>query len=272
MAGEKIRAAQSALDRFLYDLLDRDDEMFLYRFSNDAAPASGVDDRPARSLSRALGRIVPNGGTAMYDAVAEAVPLAQAGQQPQEGARHHLRRQRHVEPRRRSRGEADWSAKAKCWCTRSASTARRGAGVPRGRRPSRADAHSHAAAVSAPGRGRRPAAADRQPPIERQAAAAGGASDDRVNVVALRDMTDDSGGRTEIVRDARDLESGNGEHRRRAEPAVLPGHTRRAERRTAAGTRSASKCARAPTACARGGDTWRASRMSACLYSRPPLG
>jgi Ca-activated chloride channel family protein len=30
--------------------------------------------------------------------------------------------------------------------------------------------------------------------------------DDRVNVVALREMTDDSGGRTEIVRDARDLE------------------------------------------------------------------
>ena len=30
-------------------------------------------------------------------------------------------------------------------------------------------------------------------------------NDERVNVVALRDMTDDSGGRTEIVRDARDL-------------------------------------------------------------------
>ena len=30
-------------------------------------------------------------------------------------------------------------------------------------------------------------------------------SDDRVNVVALRDMTDDSGGRTEIIRDPRDL-------------------------------------------------------------------
>jgi hypothetical protein len=28
---------------------------------------------------------------------------------------------------------------------------------------------------------------------------------DRVNIVALRDMTDDSGGRTEIVRDTRDL-------------------------------------------------------------------
>jgi hypothetical protein len=30
-------------------------------------------------------------------------------------------------------------------------------------------------------------------------------NDDRVNIIALRDMTDDSGGRTEIIRDARDL-------------------------------------------------------------------
>jgi hypothetical protein len=33
----------------------------------------------------------------------------------------------------------------------------------------------------------------------------GGSASDRVNAVALRDLTDDSGGRTEIVRDARDL-------------------------------------------------------------------
>ena len=32
-----------------------------------------------------------------------------------------------------------------------------------------------------------------------------GRDEDRVNVAALRDMTDDSGGRTEIIRDARDL-------------------------------------------------------------------
>src|SRR6267142_5363116 len=34
MAGTKIQEAESALDRFLYDLLDRQDEIFLYRFSN----------------------------------------------------------------------------------------------------------------------------------------------------------------------------------------------------------------------------------------------
>jgi hypothetical protein len=33
-----------------------------------------------------------------------------------------------------------------------------------------------------------------------------GNPNDRVNVMALREITDDSGGRTEIVRDARDLD------------------------------------------------------------------
>ena len=33
-----------------------------------------------------------------------------------------------------------------------------------------------------------------------------GADSDRVNVTALRDLTDDSGGRTEIIRDPRDLD------------------------------------------------------------------
>src|SRR5215471_8230985 len=34
MAGQKLRSAEDALNRFVYDLLDAQDEMFLYRFSN----------------------------------------------------------------------------------------------------------------------------------------------------------------------------------------------------------------------------------------------
>ena len=49
----------------------------------------------------------------------------------------------------------------------------------------------------------------------------GGSPSDRVNAVALRDITDDSGGRTEIIHDSRDLASGDREHRQRVEPAVL---------------------------------------------------
>ena len=34
MAGQKIQEAQAALDRFLFELLDKDDQFFLYRFSS----------------------------------------------------------------------------------------------------------------------------------------------------------------------------------------------------------------------------------------------
>jgi len=81
MAGERIREAQAALDRFLFELLARDDEVFLYRFSTyPDLLQTWTTDRGA--VSRALGHVVPNGGTAMYDAIADALPLAQKGQNP----------------------------------------------------------------------------------------------------------------------------------------------------------------------------------------------
>ncbi|MGC4085845.1 MAG: VWA domain-containing protein [Vicinamibacterales bacterium] len=78
MAGEKMDDARSALDRFLYDLLDERDEVFLYRFSDHPVLVQDwTTDRA--SLSRAMKRIAPNGGTALYDAILEALPLAQRG-------------------------------------------------------------------------------------------------------------------------------------------------------------------------------------------------
>ena len=78
MGGEKWDHATQALDRFLLDLLEPQDEVFLYRFSND--PVLVQDWTTDRMLlSRVLTRIVPRGGTALYDAVAEAVPLADTG-------------------------------------------------------------------------------------------------------------------------------------------------------------------------------------------------
>jgi hypothetical protein len=78
MVGEKIRAAQTALDCFLYDLLGPEDEIFLYRFSDRPVLLQGwTTDRAL--LSRALGRVTAAGATSMYDAVAEAVGLAATG-------------------------------------------------------------------------------------------------------------------------------------------------------------------------------------------------
>jgi len=78
MAGERMAAAQGAVNRFLYDLLGEQDEVFLYRFDSRPVLVHGwTDDR--RSVGRALGSLSPNGGTAMYDTVAEAMPLFQSG-------------------------------------------------------------------------------------------------------------------------------------------------------------------------------------------------
>src|SRR5919106_2658825 len=79
MSGEKWESALNAIDGFLNALPDPSDEFFMYRFSADPDLVhEWTNDR--NRISRALGRVRPNGGTAMYDAVAEAVPMAQAGQ------------------------------------------------------------------------------------------------------------------------------------------------------------------------------------------------
>lgn len=78
MSGEKFRAAQSALDRFMYDLLAPEDEVFILSFSDQTDLVSDwTTDR--QQLANGLRRIRPRGGTALYDAVAEAVPMAQGG-------------------------------------------------------------------------------------------------------------------------------------------------------------------------------------------------
>ena len=78
MAGEKMDAARAALGRFVYDLLQPGDEMFLYRFDSRPILVEGWTEDRGR-LVRGLGSVRPAGGTALYDAVADAVPLASQG-------------------------------------------------------------------------------------------------------------------------------------------------------------------------------------------------
>jgi Ca-activated chloride channel family protein len=205
MAGDKIRAAQGALNRFLYDLLNRDDELFLYRFSNDALLLqSWTTDRAL--LSRALARIVPNGGTAMYDTIVEAVPLAQRGQYTKKAllvisdGNDTASRASIVEVKQLIR-ESEVLVYAVGIDGSGPTTTARQPPTPRLPIP--------LPFPGSPGR-RRPGWPT--PPIGGSGGGGGNGGwtrntpgDDRVNVVALRDMTDDSGGRTEIVRDPRDL-------------------------------------------------------------------
>ena len=202
MAGDKIRAAQAALNRFLYDLLDRDDEMFLYRFSsNPILLQDWTTDRAL--LSRALGRTAANGGTAMYDAVAEAIPLA-------EEAKHRKKALVVISDGNDTSSRID--VRDVKQLIRESEVMVYAIGIDGDddstyRRAPRPPTRIPLPLPFPPGRGRS-GWPPRQPPISGPTGQGGGwrtGSDDRVNVVALRDMTDDSGGRTEIIRDAGDL-------------------------------------------------------------------
>jgi VWFA-related protein len=194
---------------------DELDEFFLYRFSANAdLVADWTNDRDRLAVS--LGRIHPNGGTAMYDAVAEAVPMAHGGQNRK---------------------------KAVVIISDGNDTSSR-IGVSEVKQVVR-ETEVLVYAVGIDGQGQ-PTFTRRTPPVQQPpprlpipvpfpggrrgggfpipgGGGGGGGGyppstgggrggsysiggDDRVNVTALREMTDDSGGRTETVRDFRDLD------------------------------------------------------------------
>jgi Ca-activated chloride channel homolog len=199
MGGQKIQEAEDALGRFLFELLDKDDQMFLYRFSSRPTLLQGWT-RDRQLLTRALGRITPNGGTAMYDTVAEAIPLAQRGENRKKAllvisdgndtssatdirdVKAQIRESEVMVYAIGIDGESD---------------------APRNT-PSKPRVPIPVPMPFPGGRGGRG-----YPPPPTGGGGNGGwshgSTDDRVNVTALRDMTDDSGGRTEIIRDPHDL-------------------------------------------------------------------
>jgi VWFA-related protein len=193
MTPEQMSAARAAIDRLIYDLLDKDDELFFVEFATRAALTQPwTKDR--RLISRAVRDVTPTGGTAMYDAVATAIPTAQAGT--------HQKKALLVisdgndtnssvpagELRQQIR-----ESEVLVYALGIDSTSRRSVEI---RPPVQIP---FPVPFPFPG-GRRPA--PRVPPI---GGGNGGATwpsapGDRVNADALRQMTDDTGGRTEIVR------------------------------------------------------------------------
>ena len=78
MTPDKMSAARAAIDRLIYDLLDKEDELFFVEFATRAEMTQGwTKDR--QLISRAVKRVEAAGGTAIYDAVAKAIPTAQSG-------------------------------------------------------------------------------------------------------------------------------------------------------------------------------------------------
>lgn len=207
MAGEKIAAAEAALNRFLFDLLGKKDEVFLYRFDNHPELVQGWT--PDRGLvSRALGKISPRGGTALYDTVSEAIPLAQKGTERKKALiliSDGEDTSSHVNVR--DAGQLIRNSEVLVYAIAidpSAAASRYGSSSPA---PAVA-APAPSRPVPSPFPGRKPAASSAPAPSAPAPMPSGSYRGGTVSAgtTALRLLTDDSGGRTEVIQSPRDLD------------------------------------------------------------------
>jgi len=205
MTPDKMAAARSAIDRFIYDLLGREDELFFMEFASTARVTQAwTTDRAA--ISQAVARVDPEGGTAIYDAIAKAIPMAAAGRHKKKALlvisdgndtsstiSVPLLRQQIRD------SEVLVYALGVDGAVRTESSRRQppiGLPVPN---------------PFPPARPRGPRGPTSFPPIIGGGGGGGGSwtrtTGERVNPDALREVTDDTGGRTEIVRGFGDLQA-----------------------------------------------------------------
>ncbi len=157
MFGRRIKDAEAAVERFLLTLLDSRDAFFVMTFNHEARVLFGWKTEPSL-VHDALAKLQPTGSTAIYDAVAAALPFID--HRPRERAAIVL-----------ITDGADTASDTTLYDLRPALL--------------RSDAFVYAIAIDTP---------------EPQAIAK------RVNVQTLNEITGQSGGRTEVVRDTADLE------------------------------------------------------------------
>ncbi len=156
MFGKRMDDARAAVDTFLFELLDPADEFFVMAFNHRPRPLIGWT-REQADVRHALGALRPSGGTAIYDAILEALPL--------------------IDKRTRQRAAilviSDGADTASTATLRELRPALR-----------RSDAFVYAIAIDSP---------DRQP------------INTRVDAAALREVTAENGGHTEIVQNSAQL-------------------------------------------------------------------
>jgi VWFA-related protein len=157
MFGKRMDDARAAVDKFLFELLDPADEFFLSAFNHRPHPLTGWT-REQGDVRHALAGLRPSGGTAIYDAILDALPL--------------------IDKRTRQRAAilviSDGADTASSTTLRELRPALR-----------RSDTFVYAIAIDSP---------ERQP------------INTRVNPAALREITAESGGRTEIVQNSAQLD------------------------------------------------------------------
>jgi Ca-activated chloride channel homolog len=153
MFGKRMDDARAAVDKFLFELLDPTDQFFLMAFNHRPHLLTGWT-REQGDVRHALAGLRPSGGTAIYDAILEALPV--------------------IETRARQRAAilviSDGADTASTATLRELRPALR-----------RSDAFVYAIAIDSP---------ERQP------------INTRVNPATLREITAESGGRTEIVQNS----------------------------------------------------------------------
>jgi Ca-activated chloride channel homolog len=195
MTPEKMSAARSAIDRFIYDLLGSEDELFFMQFANRPDLIQDwTTDR--RRISRAVASIGGQGGTAMYDAIADALPVAQNGKNRKKALLvisdgNDTNSGTGVGELRQMIRESEVLVYA-LGIDGTGESVRRGPTIMMPPLP-----------IPFPIPGRRPQ--PRMPPPVGGGGWPRGANE-RVDAEALRHITDDTGGRTEIVRSPRDLD------------------------------------------------------------------
>ncbi len=197
MTDDKMAAARAAIDRFVFDLLGRDDELFFVEFSTNASLTQPWTS-DARMISRAVRAVRPAGGTAMYDAIATALPEAQAGRNQKKAL---------LVISDGNDTSSTVSVTELRQLIRESEVLVYALGVD-GTTPARVPA-VRPPTIQLPipfpfpgGRGR-----TRIPPPVTGGASWPRSAGDRVNANALRQITDDTGGRTEIVRNFSDLDT-----------------------------------------------------------------
>ena len=197
MTPDKMSSARGAIERFI-GMLGPDDEMFLARFANvPELVQPWTKDR--RLLGRALDGLYAGGGTAMYDGIADGLPVAQSGKNRKKALV--------VISDGNDTGSATSARELKEMIRQSEvmvyaigvdgrlHTSSGGAFPPRAPFP---------LPFPIPGRGGRRFPVP--PPIGGGGGTFGrGSGGEGLDAHALRQITDDTGGRTEIVRDISDL-------------------------------------------------------------------
>ena len=156
MFGQRIKDARAAVEYFLFDLLDRDDEYCALSFNHQPHVMTGWTSTPD-VMRHALDSVRPWGGTAVYDAVVASLPMI-------------ARRSRERAALLIISDGADTASDASLRAVHASLV--------------RSDVFVYAIAIDSP---------DRRP-INAGA-----------NPTALREITDDSGGRTEVVRSSAEL-------------------------------------------------------------------